>query len=88
MKFETLISQDTNMQNYRWRAGIRSYVTILPLISLLKAAKFCGIGEDWMARNGSKLVMTSFMALTDFYTSKLAVKLFGPSIRLYAVSKY
>lgn len=68
-----------------WRAGIRSYITIVPLMLLLQAAKTAGIGEAWMARNGSKLVMAGWMALTDLYTFKLAGRFFGPAIKPYAV---
>ncbi len=68
-----------------WRAGIRSYVTVLPLMALMWITKGCGIGSEWMARHGGKVVMAGWMALTDFYTYKLAGKLFGPAVKPYAV---
>lgn len=71
-----------------WRAGIRSYVPILPMMMLMQVSKILGIREDWMARNGSKIVMAGWMALTDLYTYKLAGKLFGTLIAPYAVHKY
>lgn len=70
-----------------WRVGIRSYLTILPLIFLLKVSKFFQFGEDWMVRHGSKFVMAGWMALTDLYTVKLAGRFFGPSIKPYAVRR-
>ena len=69
-----------------WRAGIRSYLFPLPLILLLKMAKTTRIGEEWIVRNGCRLVMAGWMALTDFYTVKLAGKLFGPDLQPYAVN--
>lgn len=69
-----------------WRAGIRSYVPILPLMALMQVGRVLGLGEEWISRHGSKVVMAGWMALTDFYTVKLAGKLFGPLIVPYAVN--
>ena len=69
-----------------WHAGIRSYLPLLPLISLLKAAKATGICEEWIARKGAVVVMAAWMTLTDVYTVKLAGKFFGSTVRPYAVS--
>lgn len=68
-----------------WRAGIRSYVPLLPLMALMQLSKLFGFGEKWMARHGSKVVMAGWLALTDFYSFKLAGKWFGPLIAPYAV---
>ena len=70
-----------------WRAGIRSWVTILPVMALMWLSRVSGIGDEWMARNGGKVVMAGWMALTDFYTLKLAGKLFGPAVKPYAVNQ-
>lgn len=68
-----------------WRAGIRSFISILPLIVLLQISKFFKIGEDWMAKNGSKLIMAAYLSLADFYTYKLAGNIFGPTCKPFAV---
>ena len=71
-----------------WRAGIRSYVTILPMMALMQVGKLFGPAtEDWTARHGSKVVMAGWMTVTDVYTYRLAGKLFGPLIKPYAVKK-
>lgn len=76
-----------------WRAGIRSWVGLVPLMGLLKGSKwlrlvgiFGSSQEDWMARNGDRIVSAGWLALTDLFTIKLSGRFFGRVSEPYAVS--
>lgn len=76
----------TGYFTWDWQAGIRSVFPIVPMLCLVKVVKFIGIGEDFMMKNGSVILMAAWITLTDVYTVKLAGKFFGPNVRPYAVN--
>ena len=75
-----------------WRAGIRSWVGLVPLVGLLQCSKWLGSigilglkGEDWIAKNGDRIISAGWLALTDLFTIKLSGRFFGRVCEPYTV---
>lgn len=61
-----------------WRAGIRSYVFLLPMMAVMWVGKISGSDafEDWTVKHGGKIIMAGLMCATDIFTMKLSKKYF------------
>lgn len=83
---------DFGYLTWDWRAGIRSWIGLMPMIGLMKLSKFLRsieiisvAQEDWIVRKGDRIIGAGWLALTDLFTMKLSGRIFGRISEPYAV---